>query len=115
VRELPLEAIRDLLGIARAMYAAKRRELAPEPVLLELKTIGEKLKLALKLGRAPADSVGHRAAISHAEEATSRLMRLITVETRLAPTLEAAVIRIRRSERGPSERETKKAAAKIRS
>lgn len=54
------EAVRDLLGIARAMYAAKLQEMAPKPVLDELKRIGQKLKLALELGHLPPDTLGAR-------------------------------------------------------
>ena len=115
MRQLPLTAVRDLLGICRAMYAAKVRELAPEPVLDELQAIGEKLKHALKLGRTSPESIGHKAAWAHAEDATARLMKLIHIEIPLAPTVEAAVVRIRRIERGPSEREERRAANKIRS
>jgi hypothetical protein len=115
VRQLPLVAVRDLLGICRAMYAAKARELAPVPVLNELAAIGEKLKLALKLGKSSPDSIGHKAAWNHAEEATARLMKLISIDLPLAPTVEAAVIRIRRVELGPNERNERRAAAKIRS
>lgn len=115
MRELPLTAVRDLLGICRAMYAAKVRELAPKPVLDELQAIGEKLKHALKLGRSSPESIGHKAAWAHAEDATARLMKLIHLETPLAPTVEAAVVRIRRVELGPNAREERRAANKIRS
>jgi hypothetical protein len=109
MRQLPLEAVRDLLGIARAMYAARKRE-GMLDALPELAEIGKKLALARKLGRTDRESVGHKAAWAHAEDATSRLMRLISIETRLAPTLEAAVIRIREAKTEPpvskSERKT---------
>lgn len=78
------------------MYSAKKGEGAPAWVLDELKAIGEKLKLALELGRKAPDTLGHRAAINHAEDACARLTRLITHETPLAPTLEAAAVRVRK-------------------
>ena len=84
-------------------------------MLLELTAVGEKLKLALKLGRSSPDSLGHKAAWTHAEEATARLMKLISLAIPLAPTVEAAVIRIRRVELEPNERDARRAAAKIRS
>jgi hypothetical protein len=96
MRQLQREAVRDLLGICRAMFAAKRDERAPAWVLEELRAIGEKLKLALDLARKPADTLGHRAAFSHAEDACARLTRLIQHDTPFAPTLEAATIRVRR-------------------
>ena len=101
MRPLPLDAVRDLLGIARAMYAARKREGMLDP-LPELEEIGKKLALALKLGRGETETIGHKAAWSHAEDATSRLMKLITIETRLAPTVEAAVIRIREARTEPT-------------
>jgi hypothetical protein len=108
MRQLPVDAVRDLLGIARAMYAAKKSEGAPTWVLEELKAIGEKLKLALELGRKAPDSLGHRAALNHAEDACARLTRLITHETPLAPTLEAATVRVRKMQALPSASEEMK-------
>jgi hypothetical protein len=112
---LPIEAVRDLLGIARAMYAAAKREGAGTPRLLELSEVGKRLKLALDLARrTPPESVGHRAAWSHAEAATGALMKMVSATTPAAPIVEAAVIRLRRLEPMESEREARKAAEKTR-
>jgi hypothetical protein len=93
---LPGQAVRDLVGIARAMYAARRREGAPEPELEELVAIGKKLKQALELARQSApNTLGHRAAWTHAEEATARLVRLVGMATPAAVLVEAAAIRVR--------------------
>jgi hypothetical protein len=93
---LPLEAVRDLLGIARAMYAAAKRSGATAEVA-ELAEIGKKLRLALELAKkASPDTVGHRAAWDHAEVACSRLVRLISATTPAAPIVEAAAVRVRR-------------------
>lgn len=98
------------------MYAARKRQGVSQPELLELAEIGRKLKLALDLARrTQPDTVGCRAARSHAEEAASRLMKLITLDMRLAPTVEAAVVRMRRREPLPNTREERRAAARIRS
>lgn len=115
-RQLPLEAVRDLIGIARAMYLAAKRDGASARAA-ELAEIGKRLKHALDLGMTDPRSLGHRAAWSHAEEATSRLMRLISTTTALAPVAQAAVLRIRRhrSAPGPSERDEKRAATRARS
>jgi hypothetical protein len=113
---LPIEAVRDLLGICRALYAAKKREGAPRPVLDELAAIGEKLKQALALAQKTLpDTLGHRAAWTHAEEATARLMKLVTLALPLAPTVEAAVIRVRRLSPGVSARDERKLMHKTRS
>jgi hypothetical protein len=93
---LPAEAVRDLVGIARAMYAAKKRDGAPEPELEELVAIGKKLKHALDLARRSGpNTLGHRAAWANAEEATSRLVRIVGVTTSAALLVEAAAIRVR--------------------
>jgi hypothetical protein len=116
VQRLPIEAVRDLLGICRALYAAKKREGAPLPLLDELAVVGEKLKQALELGqKTQPDTLGHRAAWAHAEEATARLMKLVTLSLPLAPTVEAAVIRVRRQTVGPSPRDERKLMHKRRS
>jgi hypothetical protein len=113
---LPVEAVRDLLGIARALFAARKREFATTPELNELAEIGKKLRAALRLAKSAPDTLGHRAAWIQAEDACTRLMRLISLETPAASVVEAAVVRIRRiGPRPPSEREEKRAAAKIRS
>jgi hypothetical protein len=93
---LPAQAVRDLVGIARAMYAAKKRDGAPEPELEELVAIGKKLKQALDLARrSEPNTVGHRAAWTHAEAATSRLVRLVGMAMPAAVLVEAAAIRVR--------------------
>ena len=116
MRKLPTEAVRDLLGICRALYGAKKREGAPRPVLDELAAIGEKLKQALALAqKTQPDTLGHRAAWAHAEEATARLMKLVTLALPLAPMVEAAVIRVRRRSPGPSARDERKLMHKTRS
>ena len=86
-------------------------------MLAELAAIGKKLKLALELARKTGpDTVGHRAAWSHAEAATSALVAMISVSTLAAPIVEAAAVRIRRfGPQPPSDRAGRRAAAKIRS
>jgi len=97
------------------MYAARKREGAMGPALEELAEVGKKLKLALDLARkTQPDTVGHRAAWSHAQAATSALMSMISESTRAAPIVEAAAFRIRRIGSVPSEREGRKAAEKLR-
>jgi hypothetical protein len=113
---LPLEVVRDLLGIVRAWFrAAKADHGFGKPRLDELEAIGKKLREALALARKTApDTVGHRAAWAKAEEATARLMKLVTIETRAAPIVEAAVIRFRRLPSKRHERDERRAAARSR-
>jgi hypothetical protein len=114
---LPVEAARDLLGIARALYAARKREFASRAELEELATIGKQLANALRLAKKSSpDTLAHRAAWLQAEDACSRLLRLISLSTPAAAVVEAAVVRVRRiGPRPPSEREERRAAAKARS
>jgi hypothetical protein len=114
---LPLEAVRDLLGIARALYATRKREFASRPELAELTEIGRKLTNAIRLAKKSGpDTLGHRAAWIQAEDACAALMRLLSLETPAAAVVEAAVVRIRRiGPQPPNERERRRAAAKIRS
>jgi hypothetical protein len=106
-----------LLGIARALYAARKREFASKPELGELAEIGKKLANALRLAKKSGpDTLGHHAAWIQAEDACARLMRLLTLETPAAIVVEAAVVRIRRlGPMPPNEREQKRAASKVRS
>ncbi len=112
---LPREAVRDLLGITRALYAAKKREGASEPDLGELAEIGKMLARSLELSRRTApDTVGHRSAWTQAEDATNRLVRLIPSATRAAPLVEAAAIRFRRIGPRPTDAEERRSAARRR-
>jgi hypothetical protein len=106
-----------LLGIARALYAAQKREFASQVSLDELAAIGKALANALRLAKKSSpDTLGHRAAWVQAEDACSRLVRLIAREPPVAAVVEAAVIRVRRiGPRPRSEREARRAAAKVRS
>ena len=73
-REFPHEAVRDLLGIARAMYAVE----AEKTRRADLAEIGTALRSALDIARrAPADSLGGRTALRRAEEATQRLCAVV--------------------------------------
>jgi hypothetical protein len=70
----PHEAVRDLLGIARAMYAVEQ-DVARKA---ELADIGKSLRDAADLARkAPPDSLGGKAAMKRAEDATNRLCAVV--------------------------------------
>ena len=113
---LPLEPVRDLLAITRAMFLAAKQDPAYMYQLDELTEIGRKLRLAFDLARkCPPDTVGHRAAWGHAEAATERLMKLMTTTALLFPVVEASVVRFRRTPPKPSERDERKVAARKRS
>jgi len=112
---LPLEAARDLLGICRALFAARKREHATVAELDELQAIGKALSKALELARkTEPNTVGHRAAWDQAEMATERLMRVVSATMTAGPLVEAAVVRVRRIHRRPREAEARKVAERTR-
>jgi hypothetical protein len=93
---LPLESVRDLLGIVRAMYAAAKCDGAPEERLNELVQIGKQLRQAMDLARrTDPDTNGHRAAWTRAEDACKRLGALVTLQESAAPVVAAAASRLR--------------------
>jgi hypothetical protein len=95
--EFPTEAVRDLLGIACALYRAER-DGAGDPVRLQnLVDVGEAYKTALDLARRGGpQSLGASAAWNRATEATERLCALVGDETRAGPLVLAAAGRVRR-------------------
>jgi hypothetical protein len=93
----PLEAVRDLLGITRALYRAER-DGAGDPVRLqELVEIGEAYRTALDLARRGGpQSLGGSAAWEWAERATERLCALVGDETKAGPMILAAAGQVKR-------------------
>jgi hypothetical protein len=107
--------VRDLLGICRALFAARKREHAAARELEEIETIGAELVKVLELARrTQPNTVGHRAAWDRAEVATERLMRVVSATMTAGPIVEAAVVRIRRIHPRPREADARKAAERSR-
>jgi hypothetical protein len=79
---LPLETVRDLLGIARVLYrSAKSDPATPAERLAALEHIGKELRAAIDLARkCEPDTLGHRAAWSRADKATQQLCGLVGTE-----------------------------------
>lgn len=70
----PHEAVRDLIGIARAMYLVEQSV----PRRAELASIGKSLRIALDMAhRSPPESLGAKAALKRAEEATDQLCAIV--------------------------------------
>lgn len=94
---LPVDAIRDLLGIARAMYVAWRDNGWPVAQMKELELIGHDLHEALDLvHRSEPGMAEYQAAEDIAEDATNRLTKLIACSPLpLAPVVQAAGERVR--------------------
>ena len=61
--QLPLEVMRDLLGIARVLYVAWSAQGVSAARLAELRSVGGELRAALKLGaKTEPGTLWHRAA-----------------------------------------------------
>lgn len=95
--QLPVETVRDLLGIVRGLYRVwSEHRPATENELGELRAIGQDLRAALDLARrCEPDTVGHRAAWARAERATERLCRLVTENDRLLAPIDALARKMR--------------------
>lgn len=92
---IPLEAIRDLLGICRALYAVRSAAGAAAPELEHLRYIGRMLRTALDLGRgAPPYSKRYRDAWTNAEEAVAALGWHLGRDVPLRPLVDAVGKRI---------------------
>jgi hypothetical protein len=87
IEPLPVEAVRDLLGVARALRASR-----PSRILDA--AIGD-LETALSLAHCPAVSLGGRAARMRADRATAAIGEAVSVEDGALGLIEAAVARVR--------------------
>jgi hypothetical protein len=92
----PFDAVRDLLGILRAMYRAAKAHGAGERRLGAIRELGLELRAAVDLAlEYEPGSLGYAAAWKRAERATQRLADLVDCTTPLEPTLFAAADRVR--------------------
>ena len=64
---IPREVVRDLLGIARILWASRKAEGAPDEELKALAEAGQAFATALSLAHCAAETIGGRAAWSWAE------------------------------------------------
>jgi hypothetical protein len=91
-RPFPHEPVRDLIGIARAMYLCEQDKTRQA----ELAEIGKALRDAAELAlKAPPESLGAKAATKRAEEATDRLCRLVAGD--VLQLVHAAAGRVKRA------------------
>ena len=94
---LPVGAVRDLLGITRALY---RTALNGDPrdvaKLQALADIGGTLRAALRAAPAPPGTIDHFNAWAAAERATKALGELVGDETPLGPLIAATAQRFSR-------------------
>jgi hypothetical protein len=95
LRPFPFEAVRDLLGIVRAMYASAKEQGAAPNQLRRVARIGEKLAQSLLLAaEARAGTVGHTSAWRQAESATRSVGEMVDALTPAEPLVTAARARV---------------------
>ena len=91
----PLEAVRDLLGVVRAVYGEAKQNDAAKAELERIASIGQELSDAIDLASTTeVGTIGHRAAIQRADEATSRAGELVDAITRAEHLMIAASDRV---------------------
>jgi hypothetical protein len=96
----PFEAARDLLGLMRSLYAARRRAGAAATELEGLARAGKELQEALALAAtSKPGTVGHAAAWKRAEDATQIAGSIDAIEIPAEPVLREAVGRVVRRSR----------------
>lgn len=94
----PFEAIRDLVGILRAIYAATPADhrVRRKAITATARELNEAAELA---GRCEPGTLGFSAAWKRAEQATVRLTDLVEPIASVHPVLEAAGARVRGTRR----------------
>lgn len=91
----PFEAVRDLLGLMRALYAAQKAAGAPEGELQLIAQTGKDLQVAISLAaESRPGTVGYAAAWKRAEDATRRAGSMAELAITAEPVLKAAVGRV---------------------
>jgi hypothetical protein len=95
---LPRDVVRDLLGIARALYATRKTAGANTEELARLEHAGKEFADALAMSRTEADTVGHRAAWAKAERATAAVLEvLVSCDDSLAALVVGWAERLKRA------------------
>lgn len=94
---VPLEVLRDLVAIARALYRVERDSGKGDPVRLqELEEVGKGLREAMHFASLGAGTLGGRAAPAYAAKLTARLCALVDATTPLEPALRAVADKLTR-------------------
>jgi len=84
--QMPVEALRDLIGIVRVLFAVLSAERGDPLALQELVEIGQLLRGALDDAcHTPAGSLGHRVGWDRAQEAVRRLSLVVVDSLPLRP------------------------------
>ena len=97
----PFEAVRDLLGLMRSLYAAQKDAGARPEELEPLARAGKELQEALSLASSSKPgTLGYAAAWKRAEDGTARAGSLVGTAMTAQPVVKAAVGRVVRRGRG---------------
>ena len=98
-RSFSREVVRDLLGIARALFRAERAKLCPDPSRLAwLEDVGKRVPSCSRHGSAvPARHLGGRTAYNAAVEATEALGQYVADVEPIAVAVAATAARLRQS------------------
>ena len=109
----PFEAVRDLLGIVRSIYAAAKAEDAGASRLTALTEVGRDLAASIEIALRTSPRTSERAeAFRRADRATLRLGDLIDAITPIEPTVDAAVRRVRAQAPGTGREEARRERTK---
>jgi hypothetical protein len=101
----PATAVRDLVGIVRAMYVAAKLGGAGKNDLARIERVGRDLADALELAqRSGPGTIGHSAAWKKAEDASRRAGDLVDALTPAEPLIHAARSRIGASVHAPKKK-----------
>jgi hypothetical protein len=96
----PREAVRDLLGITRALYRGEVAKPNPDRAHVErLLQIGQLYRTALEMARYAPDTIGGRAARAKAERATLQLGEYVADAELIAPAVAATAAQLSRRRR----------------
>lgn len=103
-----METVRDLLGIARAMYAAQKKR-GNHGTARRLQYAGEKLRRALTLAVRDGDAVAHENAWRLANEAIRAIAHeQAKAQEDLTRVIDEAAKRVHARQFGPDDRETER-------
>lgn len=96
-RPLPREAVRDLLGITRALYRAELERVPADPErTARLQNIGQLFRQALTMSaKYEPDTMAGRAAFDKARTATLELGHFVADVHDLAPAVAATALKLK--------------------
>ncbi len=97
---IPVDALRDLLGLVRSMWRAAKAGGAPPEELARFARVGAELVSALRLARASTSATAaHAMAWEKAESATLAVADLVSCVDSAEPIVKAAVVAVARRRR----------------